>query len=141
MVDVEPGEPPRILHRDAGVAQTAALEADVSACGADEQVAGLAAGLAPEGAIPFVRLVGEPAFPMDADAVAGRLAERFGHAEVVDETRYYASERLDQLAAADTVVGHVIRQGRERIAGAGTEPERERAQRALRVVLRALEVA
>jgi DNA repair protein SbcD/Mre11 len=141
VVDVEPGEPPRILHRDAGVTQTAALEADVSACGADEQVAELAAGLAPEGAIPFVRLVGEPAFPMDADAVAVRLAERFGHAAVVDETRYYASERLDQLAAADTVVGHVIRQGRERIAGAGTESERERAQRALRVVLRALEVA
>jgi DNA repair protein SbcD/Mre11 len=141
IVDIEPGESPRIRHRDAGVTQTAALEADVSSCGGDDQVAELAAGLAPDGVIPFVRLVGEPAFPMDADAVAARLVERFGHAAVVDETHYYAAERLDELAAADTVVGHVIRQGRERIASAGTEPERERAQRALRVVLRALEVA
>jgi DNA repair protein SbcD/Mre11 len=141
IVDIEPGEPPQIRHRDVGVPQTAALEVDVSSCGRDDQVAELAAGLAPDGVIPFVRLVGEPPFPMDVDAVAARLVERFGHAAVVDETHYYAAERLDELAAADTVVGHAIRQGRERIASAGTEPERERAQRALRVVLRALEVA
>jgi DNA repair protein SbcD/Mre11 len=141
IVDVDPGQPPRIRHRDAGVTPTIALDADVSSCQDDDQVAELAAGMVPERTVPFIRLVGQPAFPMDADAVAARLIDRFGHAAVVDETHYYAAERLDELAAADTVVGHVIRQGRERIAAAGTEPERERAQRALRVVLRALEVA
>jgi DNA repair exonuclease SbcCD nuclease subunit len=141
IVDVRPGEAPHIHHRDAGVTQTAAVEIDVSACRDDPQVVERAIGLAPERTIPFVRLVGEPAFPLDADAVAAELIETFGHAAVVDETRYYAAERLDELAAADTVVGHVIRQGRHRIATATTDLERERAQRALRVVLRALEVA
>ena len=140
IVEVEPGARPAVEHRDAGLPPVATLELDVAGCGDDVQVAEAAARAVAPHAIPVVRLVGEPSFPLDADAIARELSERFGHARVLDETRYYATARLDELAARDTVVGHIVRLGRERIAAAGSDEEREVAQRALRVALRAMEV-
>ena len=138
IVEVEPGGSARIEHRDAGVRQTASIELDVSTCRDEIHVAEAATRLVPPRAIPLIRLVGEPSFPLDADAIATELRERFGHAEIRDETRYYASDRLDELAGSDTVLGHLVRIGRDRI-GESEEPlDREVAQRALRVALRAL---
>jgi hypothetical protein len=90
--------------------------------------------------VPVVRLVGEPSFPLDAEVVRTELVERFGQARVIDRTRYYASERLDELAALDTVAGHVVRLGRDRIEAADGEEAREIARQALRTVLRGLEI-
>lgn len=140
LVDVEVGQPPTVRHVESGVRPVAALELDVSTCQDDVEVAEKAARAVPADAIPVVRLSGEPSFPLDADDVATELRERYGHAAVVDETRYYASPRLEELSEQDTVAGHVVRFGRDRIAAAATPIEREVAQRALRVALRALGV-
>lgn len=138
LVDVEPGTQPRIELRDAGVCPVSAIDLDVSDFQHDVGVAEAAMDRLPARCVPVVRLVGEPSFPLDPDTVLTELRERFGHARVVDETRYFASERLDELAAGDTVAGYVVRLGRERAEQATDAAEREVAQRALRVALRAL---
>jgi DNA repair protein SbcD/Mre11 len=141
LVDLEPGGAPRIEHRATSVRPVASVDVDVSGCATDGQVAARAAAVVLDRAIPVVRLVGEPAFPLDPDAVAAALTKRYGHASVSDETGCFSSRRLDELAAADTVVGHVVRMGRDRIAAASSDGERATAERALRMALRALEVA
>lgn len=137
---LQPGDAPRVEHRPGEVVPVAAAELDVSPFDDHVRVAEALVRVLPPRSVPVVRLVGEPTFPLDADAVADELRERFGHAAVSDETRYYASGRLDELAAEDTVAGHVVRLGRERIERAVDEDERTVAQRALRAALRALEV-
>ena len=116
------------------------VELDVSPFSDHVRVTEALARMLPSNGVPVARLVGEPSFPLDADVVAAELAARYGHAQVVDETRYYASYRLDELAEADTVAGHVVRLGRQRIAAAADDASRTVAQRALRAALRALEV-
>lgn len=140
LVDIEPGQPPRVEHYDAGVRRVAAADVDVTGCRDDQEVADAVVSRLPDDVVPVARLVGEPAFPLDPDRVAATLITRFGHAAVADETVCYAPARLDELAAADTVVGHVVRLGRDRIRGAASTGERDTAERALRTVLRALEV-
>lgn len=138
LVDLETGAIPRVEHRESGVRPVASVELDVAEARDDIEVAQAAADLLPGRCVPVVRLVGEPPFPLDADVIALELRERYGHASVVDETRYFASERLDELAERDTVAGHVVRLGRERVESAATPEERDVAQQALRVALRAL---
>ena len=130
----------RVEHRDSQVRHVSAVEFDVSGSPDHVHVVEGLGRMLPPRIVPVVRLVGEPSFPLDADVVAAELSERYGHAQVTDETRYYASARLDELAELDTVAGHVVRLGRDRIEAA--EPGREKvvAQRALRAALRALEV-
>lgn len=140
LVDLEPGQPPRVQHVPSGIRAVAALDLDVSTCEDDVEVAERAARAVPQDAIPVLRISGEPAFPLDADAITAELRERYGHALVVDDTRYFASQRLEELSGQDTVAGHVVRLGRERIAAAATPEDQEVAQRALRVALRALGV-
>ena len=140
IVELEPGEPPRVELQSSGVRPVAVSELDVGGFDSDDEVAAAAADLTGGETVPVIRLVGEPDFPLDADAVAAELARRFGHAAVADETVYFSSVRLDELGAADTVVGHVVRLGRERLSAAGTREDREVAQQALRVALRSLGV-
>jgi exonuclease SbcD len=140
LAEVKPGVAARVEHRDAGVLQVAAIELDVTPFTDHVRVVESLGRMLPPQAVPVVRLVGEPAFPLDVDQVTAELAERYGHAQVADETRYYASARLAELAELDTVAGHVVRLGRERIEAAPEGPKRAVAQRALRAALRALEV-
>ena len=140
IVEIEPGETPRVEHVDAGLPPVVGVELDVTGCQHDVQVAEAAAREVRADAVPVVRLVGEPGFPLDADAIATELIERHGHAAVIDETRYYAADRLDELAERDTVVGHIVRLGRARFQQADDDGEREVAQRALRIALRAMGV-
>lgn len=140
VVTIEPDSSPRVEHRDAGVVPVTGVELDVSSFSDHVRVTEALARLLPPHGVPVARLVGEPSFPLDADVIVAELSARYGHAQVVDETRYYASARLDELAEADTVAGHVVRLGRERIAAATDDESRTIAQRALRVALRALEV-
>jgi len=155
VVDIEPGRPPVVRQvpsavprvEDVGEVDVSALESDAAV--ADAVATALAAAGAeaaapspdqPAAAIPVVRLVGTPAFPLDPDRVRQHLAERFGHADVRDDSHYYASARLDALEQTDTVAGHVVRLGRHRIASAATDVQRRIAERALRIALSALEV-
>lgn len=141
LTELEPGVPPRVEHRSAGVVEVTPVELDVTACEDHDAVVATVSEKVPEGKLPEVRLLGEPSFPLDEDAVASMLTERYGHAQVTDETRYYASGRLDELADLDTVAGHVVRLGRQRIEDAVDEHARIVARRALRTALRALEVS
>jgi len=163
VADVEPGRPPVVRHvpspltrvEDVGEVDVSGLDGDAAV--ADAVAAALewvlaagsgapradgdgAAAAAAVAAIPVARLVGTPGFPLDPERVREHLAERFGHALVRDESRYYASARLDALAETDTVAGHVVRLGRQRIAEAEGDAERAIADRALRIALGALEV-
>lgn len=140
VVTLEDGSAPLVEHRDSGVTPVTAVELDVSTHPDHVRIAEALGRMLPPSTVPVVRLVGEPSFPLDADVVVAELAERYGHAEVVDETRYYASSRLDELAELDTVAGHVVRLGRQRVEATGGPEERAVAQRALRAALRALEV-
>lgn len=140
VVELESGSLSRISHRSSGVPPITDLgEVDVSGCESVEEAADAVAARVPEGAWPVARLVGTPAFPMKLDEVLAGLEARFEGVRLRDETRYYASSRLDELAEEDTIVGHVVRLGRARIAAAGGDEESlERS--ALRAALRALEV-
>ncbi len=140
LAEVEPGGAARVEHRESGVLEVAAMELDVSPFTNHVRIVESLIRMLPSQAVPVVRLVGEPGFPLDADQVTAELSERYGHAQVADETRYYASARLAELAELDTVAGHVVRLGRQRIEAAPEGRERAVAQRALRAALRALEV-
>ena len=140
LVELSPGHQPRVRHLDSGVTPVELHEMDVSGCEDDVQVAERAARMVAAGAVPVIRLVGEPGYPLDADVVATELRERFGHAHVTDETRFYDAERLAELAEHDTVAGHVVRLGRRRIEESTEDADRAIAERALRVALRALGV-
>ena len=119
---------------------------DVSNAGSDLEVADRVGALVERSdrsgkAYPVIRIVGEPAFPLDASRVTDSLGARFGFAVVSDETRFIDSDRLQALAMEPSVVGHVARLGLHGLEEAKTDVERQVAERALRIALRALEEA
>ncbi|MFW6201030.1 MAG: metallophosphoesterase family protein [Gemmatimonadota bacterium] len=141
IAEVEEGRPPAVRLAPSGVTPVADIgDFDVSPYASDAEVADAVAERVPGEAIPVARLVGTPAFPLDADAVRAALVERFGHVGMEDASRYYAAGRLDELAEEDTVIGHVVRIGRRRIDEAADEKARDVAEHALRLALSALEV-
>lgn len=141
VVELEEGAAPRVTHRPSPVAPVQDLgEIDVSGCAGDEEVVERVAERVDEEAIPVARLVGTPDFPLDEEAVRLRLVERFGHVDLRDRSRYYASSRLDELAERDTVAGHVVRMGRRRVEEAADGAGRDVAERALRIALEKLGV-
>lgn len=114
-------------------------EVDVGAAENDRAVEELVGARVTGACYPVVTLTGVPAFPLDAARVRAALRERFGFAVVHDRTRFIASDHVARLAREPTVTGHVARAGLERVEGAADVGERERAERALRLALRALE--
>lgn len=142
IAELEPGRPPRVEHRPSDVPPVhEAGDVDVSEATDHDEVVRRVLDRVGEGVLPLVRLVGVPDFPLDAGAVADRLRERFGFARVEDASAYYESERLDEIAGDDTVAGHVVRLGRQRIDDAEGDEERAIAERALRLALQGLEVS
>ncbi len=141
IADVGEGEPPRVRHVSSGVREVARLgDVDVGAVPNELAVAELLRSRIPPDTVPVVRLVGEPAFPLDAEKVRLDLQERYGCVRLEDATRFYASARLAEIARERTVAGHVARLGLCR-AEAAEDPEgRLDAERALRIVLRSLGV-
>lgn len=141
VVEVEPGAAPVVRHRSVPVPRVQDLgEIDVGGCADHDAVIDRIAARVEDGAIPVLRLTGVPDFPLDEELLRGRLVERYGHVQLDDASRYYASQRLDEIADDDTVAGHVVREGRERIASAGDEADRRVAERSLRLALQSLGV-
>lgn len=141
VAEVEVGRAPRVAHRASTLPPLQDV-GTVDAGGAtdhDEVLRRIVARV-DDGALPLVRIVGVPDFPLDVEAVRARLEERYGFARVEDASTFYASARLDEIAGGDTVAGHVVRLGRSRVEAAGDEAEKALVERALRVALRALEV-
>lgn len=142
VVTLEPGRPPRVEHKPSGVRTVEPLgEIDVGNLAGDEEIVREVGERAPDGAVPLVTLIGEPAFPPNVEDLHTHLRERFGYSVVQDRTRFYASETFRRLADERTIAGHVARLGLRRIERAGDELERGRAERALRLALSALEPA
>ncbi|MFW6198703.1 MAG: metallophosphoesterase family protein [Acidobacteriota bacterium] len=141
LVELREGEPPRVAHRRSGVQQVSALgEIDVTELESDAQVADAIAERVDGDSIPVIRLIGSPRFALDARLIHEHLCARFGHARVIDESLYYSSTRLDEIAGQDTIAGHLVRLGRVRVGEARDEETRYLADQALRVALRELGV-
>ena len=141
VVDLEPGAAPRIRRLGSGVREVAdPVRVDVSACADDREVAEAVFRLAPAGAFPVVTLEGEPAYPLDPDAVQAILEERAGATMLRDESRFFDPARLAEMARQNTIVGHVARLGLEWIEDASGE-ERVALEQGLRIALRVMEVS
>lgn len=141
VADVRSGAPPRVRHVSSGVREIIRLgDVDVGGCPDELAVAQVLRQRAPEGSIPVARLVGEPAFPLDAEIVRFDLEERYGCVRVEDATRFYASTRLAEIAQEPTVAGHVARLGLRRVAASEDAEETIETERALRIALRSLGV-
>lgn len=140
LVELRAGAPPRVRHLSSGVPEVGEPRTfDVTDYGDERSVATAAGERLEEGTVPQVRLTGEPSFPLEPERVQRRLAERFGFARVMDETRFFASGHIADLAERKTVAGHVARLGLERIEAAPEDPQREVAERGLRIALRHME--
>ncbi len=94
----------------------------------------------PDDVVPRVTLTGTPAFPLDPERIRMHLAERCGFAVVDDESRYYESGRIREIALEDTIAGHLARNARRRIDGAESARQQRVRERALRIALAAREV-
>lgn len=141
VVELEAGRPPRVSLVSSGVPPVVQVgELDVSSLEDEIAVAEAVGEGVAEPAVPVVRLVGAPSYPLDAEKVRAWLTERYGCAAVEDDTRYYASERLSELARGKTVASHVARLGAARVLEAGDAEERRIAEEGLRIALRAMGV-
>jgi exonuclease SbcD len=141
LAEVSPGSAPAVRLLPSGVPAVQALaDLDVSACSDDLEVVEVVAGLVEVGSLPVVTLSGQTEFAVDPDRVQAGLAARFPFARVRDQTRYYDSEKLGELANRDDVVGHVARLGLDRIRAASDDVEVGLRERALRKALRAMGV-
>jgi DNA repair exonuclease SbcCD nuclease subunit len=142
VVELESGSPPRVTHHRSAVPPLQDLgDVDVGGATDHDEVMRRIADRVEAGALPIARLVGVPDFAPDAELLSRRLQERFGFARVVDLSTFYASGRLDRIADDDTVAGHVVRLGRQRVETAAAADDQAVAERALRIALRALEVS
>lgn len=140
VVELEPGAPAQVHLEPSDVPGLVDLGAvDASSAEDERAVEELIASRCPAGAFPVAELIGAPSFPLDAERVRDALKERFGFAVVRDRTRFIDSERVARLAEQPTVAGHVARLGRERVASAADDGDRQVAARALRLALRALD--
>jgi DNA repair exonuclease SbcCD nuclease subunit len=141
LVELEEGVAPRVQLVSSAVPEVTELDpVDVTPFTDEAAIAEAVGERVPECAVPVIRLMGEPAFPLDVERVRVRLEERFGHAVVGDETRFYDSERLSDLASQKTIAGHVARLGLQRLEEAETPERRQLAERGLRIALRLMEV-
>lgn len=137
--DLSRNEPVRVRHRPLDVTAVFDLgELDVSSFEDENALVAALVATAPPRGFPIATLTGTSAFPLDVERIESSLGERFGQARLRDASRYYSHRRLDELAAEDTVAGHLVRLARARVEGATEPRERRVADRALRIALREL---
>jgi DNA repair exonuclease SbcCD nuclease subunit len=142
LVELARGGAPRIRRLPSGVREVGEpVRVDVSACADDRDVADAVFRLCAPDAYPVVTLEGEPGYPLDPDAVLAMLEERAGAAALRDESRFFDSRRLSEIARQSTIAGHVARLGLRRIEAAAGEAERKALEQGLRIALRVMEVA
>lgn len=141
LVELTPGESPRLERRSSGVREVGApVTVDVSACVTDVDVFDTVVARVVAEAFPIVELAGEPTYPLDPEAVRAMLIERFGAAALRDRSRFFDPSRLEELAGENTVAGHVARLGLGAIEQAEDDASRGAIEQGLRIALRVLEV-
>jgi len=82
-----------------------------------------------------VRLRGAADFPVDADAVAAGVTDRFFHFELVDDSSIIGSARIKRISAERTVRGMFARKMSAELDGAVEPDQRAVIERALRIGL------
>ncbi len=141
LVALEEGVPPDVQPLSGGARPVVRADPiDVTSFQSESEIAEAIGERVTEIGFPVVRLEGEPTFPFEADDVRARLEERFGCAAVEDATRFFDEARLSEIAAENTVAGHVARLGLEAAASATSEEGREAAEQGLKIALRVMEV-
>jgi exonuclease SbcD len=139
VAEVEAGRAPRLQRHETALASVRDLgRLDVTDLSDDEQVAQAIIRETPAGTIPVVTLFGRPSFPLDPDRILSLVQPDVDHAGITDETMAAGSDGFDALAREDTVAGHLVRLGRERLEDAREAPSRLAAEQALRLALRTL---
>jgi len=149
VVELEPGELPVARLVPSSVPELVDMgEIDVSDVASDLEAAERVGARMIENPVasdnaqyPVVRLVGAPGVPLDGNRIRQALTERFGFAVVADATRFISSARVRTLAGQRTIAGHVARIGLVRAEDCVDGGQREIAEHALRLALRALEEA
>ena len=94
----------------------------------------------PKAALPRVTLRGTPEFRFDPEALQITLDQRYDFCVIKDESSYINSNRIKELGADDTVVGHLVRVAARRTEAVTDEEEKRAVERALRHALSALGV-
>lgn len=141
LVQLAPGGKPILRHIGSGVREVGeATSVNVSDCTTDLEVYDAVVRLLPPEQYPSLDLVGEPAFPLDPEAVRLMLEERFGALALRDSSHFFEIQRLEELAKRDTIAGHVARLGLTRIAAASDDQERVSLEQGLRIALRVMEI-
>ena len=144
IADLEPGALPQVRHEASSVRSAFDVgELDVAGYVDEEAVAAAIAARVPANALPVVTLTGELSFPLQLERMQLVLEQRYASASVTDRSWYAGSTRLDELGERDTIAGHVVRLGRDRleqVPEGADDDESELAQRAMRLALRALRV-
>lgn len=141
LVEIEPGAAPRLERVSSGVREVGVPTAiTVSECVSDLEVYEEAVRVLAPDAYPSVELEGEPAYPLDPEAIRSMLEERFGAVALRDRSRFFETGRLAELAAENTIAGHVARIGLMRIEEADSPEERAVREQGLRIALRVMEV-
>jgi DNA repair exonuclease SbcCD nuclease subunit len=141
-VDLVEGQGAAVGFHSSGVREVHRAEPfDVSSFDSEAAAADALGDQVPKSIIPVTTLIGEPSFPLDADRIRATLDERFGCATVADQTRFFDSGRVEELASENTIAGHVARLGLERIESVPTDEDRAAVEQGLRIALRLMEVA
>ncbi len=77
-------------------------------------------------------ITGNAEFSLDTAAAHAMLSDRFFHLELIDETRVYSAQWVEQFKAEPTVRGIFVRKMVEKIGRAASERERKKLDMALK---------
>ncbi len=138
LVEIDDGET-KIEPLDVGVGQCLDLRLDVSAAEDDEAILRLLAAHAGDDVYARFRLNGLLDKPLAGEELAARLAPKFAHLVLVDETDLSHSEWLRQVAGEPTVRGHAVGALLMRLDAATENNERRLLKRALQSLLAAFD--
>ncbi len=108
------------------------IEPALAGIGCDDELSAAIEKHADPDAIVRVHLSGPANFIPSCQGVEARLADRFFHLEIADETSMYDSEMIRSVKTENTVRGIFVRKMLERIERASDE-ERTKAKLALRL--------
>ena len=85
-----------------------------------------------ENAIMKITVTGDAEFSLHTASVEQTMYDRFFHLEVVDDTRLYSAQWVEQFKHEPTVRGIFVRKMIDRIEKARTDEEKKRLDMALK---------
>jgi DNA repair exonuclease SbcCD nuclease subunit len=108
------------------------VDLDKTPCTDHEELCMRIEGMADEDAIMKITVAGDAEFSLDAPAVQQAMYDRFFYLEVVDDTRLYSAQWVEQFKHEPTVTGIFVRKMIDKIEKATTDEEKKRFDMALK---------